>query len=262
MNDVRALVVGREDGIARRWVGHLRAQGVDVVLLSDGAEAVRRLILLEPHVVLLDSLLEGALDGFDTCRAIRSQSSTIILMAAAEVGPYEEVVALAVGADHLLAAESPAEVVVARIRALLRRSRGVQQLDAEAQAVAALASGSGEQSARRHSQFVPDDGSPWLGRGERIVDGDLAIDALAREVQIGGHRVAFTRIEFDLLATLARHPRHVFSRDQLMASAWEDPFDGSHVLDAHLSRMRGKVSAAGGERVAHSVRGVGFRLRS
>jgi DNA-binding response OmpR family regulator len=97
---------------------------------------------------------------------------------------------------------------------------------------------------------------------ERIVEGDLEIDLVAHEVRVAGATTELTRIEFDLLVTLARQPRRVFTREQLMASAWDEPFDGSHVLDTHLSRLRGKITGAGGERVAHAVRGVGYRLRS
>jgi DNA-binding response OmpR family regulator len=96
---------------------------------------------------------------------------------------------------------------------------------------------------------------------ERVVEGELEIDLAARDVRVAGTEVPLTRIEFDLLVTLALHPRRVLTREQLMVSAWDEPFDGSHVLDTHLSRLRRKILAAGGGRVAHAVRGVGYRLR-
>jgi DNA-binding response OmpR family regulator len=109
-------------------------------------------------------------------------------------------------------------------------------------------------------------GSPLTEQGrdgvaERLVVDDLEVDPISREVWVAGSPVMLTRIEFDLLVTLAEQPRRVFTREQLMQRAWGDAFDGSHVLDTHLSRLRCKVTAAGGRRVAHAVRGVGYRLR-
>ena len=290
MNDARLLIVGSESGVARGWIEPLREAGANIAVVADGASALRHLDLLEPELILLDLQLSGALDGFDTCRAIRARSATIVVMASATEGPYDEVVALAVGADHFIPGATPSEVVVARFRSLLRRARGALLVGSVA-AVGAPGTGhaaatnshgtahdrqrlapahaTGRADPRLRTERTPAQarlpiagGAGPDGPTERIVDGDLEIDLAAREVRVGGVDVALTRIEFDLLATLARHPRRVFSRDQLMASAWEVPFDGSHVLDAHLSRMRGKIVAAGGERVAHAVRGVGYRLRA
>ena len=288
MNDARLLIVGREDGVARGWTDHLREAGANISVVGDGASALRHLSMLESELILLDLRLEGPHDGFDTCRAIRARSATIIAVASASDGPYDEVVALAVGADHFIPADTPAEVVVARLRTLLRRARGAVLVDAAVGAsgpggpggptgtgVPALErdrsrtgartgarNGVHVRSAARSAQLTLMGGAGPDTLAERIVDGDLEIDLVAREVTVCGAPVALTRIEFDLLVALARHPRRVFTRDQLMASAWEEAFDGSHVLDAHLSRLRGKITAAGGERVAHAVRGVGYRLRA
>ena len=212
VNDARVLTVGSESGVARGWIGPLREAGANISVVADGASALRHLDLLEPELILLDLHLSRTLDGFDTCRAIRARSATIIVMASPREGPYDEVVALAVGADHFVPGATAPEVV----------------------------------------------GAPGPGHAAATNSHGTAHD----RQRVGGVDVALTRIEFDLLATLARHPRRVFSRDRLMASAWEVPFDGSHVLDAHLSRMRGRITAVGGERVAHSVRGVGYRLRA
>jgi len=282
VNDARVLVVGGESGVARAWLDDLRGAGANVAVVGDGAAALRHLALIEPEIILLDLRLPGPIDGFDTCRAIRTRSPAIVVMAAETVGVYDEVVALAVGADHFIHSQTGPEVVIARLRSLIRRARGAVLVDA-----ALGAAGTVEQRtpvAARRGPVSRNGHHPDGLRGdqvqrpaqlallngangtdpvaERIQDGDLDIDLVAREVRVGGTLVQLTRIEFDLLVTLARHPRRVFSREQLMASAWDEPFDGSHVLDAHLSRMRGKVGEAGGERVAHSVRGVGYRLRA
>jgi len=280
MKDIRLLVVGGESGVARGWIDHFRDTGANVTVVGDGAGAVRRLPMIGPDLVIIDLELPGKLDGFDTCRAIRSVSPVPVVVVAATAGPYDEVVALAVGADHFVSADTVVEVVVARLRSIVRRVRGdvvaafgaAGDEAASGRALPAVRSArplSGSVVRRRRSSAEP--GSPQLkligGAGpdvldERIVDDELEIDLIAREARVAGVDVSLTRIEFDLLATLARHPRRVFTREQLMASAWDQPFDGSHVLDTHLSRLRGKILDAGGERIAHAVRGVGYRLRA
>jgi DNA-binding response OmpR family regulator len=296
MIDARVLVVGREDGVVRGWVDHLREGGANLAVVGDGASAMRHLAMLEPEVVLLDVRLSGGPDGFDTCRAIRSRSGSIVVLAAERAGAYDEVVALAVGADAYVALDVPVEIVSARLRALVRRARGEVLPDRRLGGHDGHASGNGAAISSRNGSAraahnggadgrvlvgarsgafagrggtsgarvsaAPTVGIPGLGADERIVEGDLEIDLVAREVRVDGATTELTRIEFDLLVTLARQPRRVFTREQLMASAWDEPFDGSHVLDTHLSRLRGKITAAGGERVAHAVRGVGYRLRT
>ena len=304
MTDARLMVVGREDGIVRGWVDPLRDAGGNVTVVPDGEGAVRHLAMLEPEIILIDIRLGAGMDGFDTCRAIRSTSSAIVILAATRAGPYDEVVALSVGADHYVPQDTPVEVVIARMRSLMRRTRGdivaAAAIGSEAERHAAAngrhdrngraasnghaasngrvpvgalaaASRSGAVATGVRQALAGPAGPPGYagtsgaldvaGATERVVEGDLEIDLVAREVRVAGSIASLTRIEFDLLVTLAQQPRRVFTREQLMASAWEEPFDGSHVLDTHLSRLRGKITEAGGERVAHAVRGVGYRLR-
>ena len=265
--DARLLVVGGSSCVAMSWIDELVAAGAKVDVVGSGTDALRHLELLQPDVVLIDVHLPGPLDGFDTCRAIRSRSSTLVVFATSRPAPFDEVVALAVGGDHFFESETPVPIVVARLRSLLRRSQGLIHADA-----LAGVSGSTGGSVRddrdgdrpggvdRSGRFGDQNGDAD-GMEERVTDGDLEIDLVAREVRVNGELTDLTRIEFDLLVTLARSPRRVFTREQLMASAWDQPFDGSHVLDSHLSRLRRKIDGAGGERIAHSVRGVGYRLR-
>ena len=280
MRDARIVLIGQESCSARAWVDDLRGAGADVTLIADGASALRHLPMLEPDLVLLDLDLDGPLDGFETCRAIRTQTCAPIAIAGASAGAYDEVIALAVGADHFIVGGTPVEVVVARVRALIRRVRSdvlaasppspPQSSPPSSRPSARPASRTMARSARaraaagghQQAQLTLMGGAGPEMLDELIVDEELEIDLVAREVRVSGVEVALTRIEFDLLVTLARHPRRVLTRDQLMAGAWEEPFDGSHVLDAHLSRLRGKITKAGGPRVAHAVRGVGYRLRA
>ena len=278
MRAARLVLIGRESCIARAWVDELRGAGADVTLIADGASALRHLAMLEPDVILLDLDLDGPLDGFETCRAMRTRTGAPIAVAAASAGAYDEVIALAVGADHFIAGDTPVEVAIARVRALIRRVRGdvlSEVVEVAESSPERTSTGSASRSGTRprtgaravtsghqQAQLTLMGGAGPEGLDERIVDDELEIDLIAREVRVGGVEVALTRIEFDLLVTLARHPRRVLTRDQLMAGAWDEPFDGSHVLDAHLSRLRGKIGRAGGQRVAHAVRGVGYRLRA
>lgn len=248
--DARLLVVGGTSCIALSWVDGLVAAGARVDVVGNGTDALRHLELLQPDIVLVDVNLPGPLDGFDTCRAIRSRSRTLVVFATSRPAPFDEVVALAVGGDHFFESETPIPIVVARLDSLLRREQGLVRADAVAGGV----------DPTGHSDSVAGDADA-AGRHERVTEGDLEIDLVAREVRVNGELADLTRIEFDLLVTLARSPRRVFTREQLMESAWDQPFDGSHVLDSHLSRLRHKIDGAGGERVAHSVRGVGYRLR-
>jgi DNA-binding response OmpR family regulator len=315
MNGSRLLVVGQADGVARGWLEPLRSAGANVAVVGDGAEALRHLDMIEPELILIDLRLSGPIDGFDTCRAIRARSAAAIVIASTSDGAYDELVALAVGADHYLHADTTVEVVEARLRSLTRRARGEvvpdqlvsargadpdttavssggtagtrpgavgprtatlgARLGTAGRWVAAAEHGAVMNGTRTGRGRTGGDGSAGTavrglahvpsgpdGPTERIVDGELVIDLVAREVHVGETLVELTRTEFDLLVALASHPRRVLSRDQLMMSAWDEPFDGSHVLDTHLSRMRCKILRAGGGRVAHAVRCVGYRLRA
>lgn len=258
--DARLMIVGGPSCVAMSWVEELVGEGARVDVVADGSEALRHLNLLQPDAVLIDMHLPGQLDGFDTCRAIRSRSSTLVVFTTSRPAPFDEVVALAVGGDHFFSGDTPIAVVIARLCALLRRSQGE-----ELEVMVSGSAGPGDTMvANGDAAYVGSyravDG-PGTGL-DLLADGDLEMDLIGREVRINGVLTALTRIEFDLLATLARVPRRVFSRESLMESAWDEPFDGSHVLDSHLSRLRRKIDGVGGARVAHAVRGFGYRLRS
>jgi len=259
--DVRLLVVGGPQCIALGWTDDFVAAGMTVKTVTNGSDALRHLELLEPDVLVIDVHLDGDLDGFDTCRAIRSRSEAIVIFVAACPGPFDEVVSLAVGGDHFLTASTPGPIVTAHVRALLRRARGAVRVDGQGSHDGS-ASGSANGSSNGSSNGAAPHADGPLDELQRVTEGDLEIDVVAREVRVKGEPAHLTRIEFDLLVTLARNPRRVFTREQLMMGVWGEPFDGSHVLDTHLSRLRRKIDSVGGDRVAHAVRGVGFRLRS
>jgi DNA-binding response OmpR family regulator len=306
MDGVGILLVSAEGGVVRSWNGALSDTGADVRIVNDGAAALQHLDLLTPDVILIDLDLPGTLSGLDSCRAIRSHSDAIVVLVASEMETFDEILALAVGADHFFAAGESERLVIARLESLVRRARGLLRVPTGVAAGLATASSASPSTplststctagtdcsrsrsfgrlvgrsavrgsvqsyprmnaADRGGQLTTWTGPPIVRDGrdgsvERIVVDDLEIDVDAREVWVAGTPVTLTKIEFDLLVTLAEQPRRVFTREQLMERAWGDPFDGSHVLDTHLSRLRCKVKGAGGERVAHALRGVGYRLR-
>lgn len=248
--DAGVLVVGPVDGVVRSWIDGLTASGANVSVVSGGLEALRAFEIIAPDVVLIDVELGGEVDGFDLCREIRQRSDVLVVFGASTPVSADELVALAVGADGFFSDDITFPIVLAHLSSLLRRSRG-RMTSSTAD------SSSGPLGAGADVGIEADAGS--LGR---IIDAELDIDLVAREVRVDGSITALTRIEFDLLVTLARSPRRVFSRGQLMEALWDRPSGSDHLLDTHLSRLRTKLSAAGGQRVAHAVRGVGFRLRT
>jgi DNA-binding response OmpR family regulator len=250
MVGVRTLLVGGDDGPVEDLVDRMRELSADVVVVADGPTALRHLRLIEPEMILIRKPLPGALDAFETCRALRSVTDAILVIFATVLSPHDEIVALAVGADHLLPFDMPLDLAIARLRALVRRKQGMLLVSGDASVVAS----------RRPVALMG--GSVAEELDDRLEEGDLQLDLLAREARVGGELVELTRIEFDLLAALAHHPRRVLTRDELKQAVWGTTFDGSHVLDAHLSRLRCKIRHAGGEKVAHAVRGVGYRLRA
>jgi len=297
--DATLLVVGTDTCVATSWIEGLTRAGAVVETVVEGADALRRLEELDPDVVLLDVHLSGRLDGFETCRGIRALSAAIVVFVATDPEPYDEVVALAVGGDHYFSCRTPMPIVVARLRSLLRRARGSVMPHGPVRPEPDAPAPDAVRPSAQHGPDLPSattagpldaraterdghvavelDGHVAIelggsGRGmpehngagstcDRLVDGDLEIDLVAREVRVDGALTSLTRTEFDLLVTLASEPRRVFTREQLLERVWDVPFDGSHVLDAHMSRLRGKIGEAGGGRVAFAVRGVGFRLR-
>jgi DNA-binding response OmpR family regulator len=266
MDGIRTMLVGDEDGPASELVDRLRESTATVSVVADGAAALQHLDMLEPGLILIQQPLVGRLEAFETCRVLRSRTDAVLVIVSADPGPHDELVALAVGADLLLLADAPLDVAAARLRALVRRARGEVLIGIESYAAAPS---SRSENGNGHVRAVSDTQWGMLPRGgagtgqlvERIVSGDLEIDLLAHEVTVAGRPVDVTRIEFDLLVALARSPRRVLTREQLIEAVWDAPVDSSHVLDAHLSRLRCKIGQAGGERIAHAVRGIGYRLR-
>ncbi len=169
-------------------------------------------------------------DGRDICRALRRNSSVPILMLTARGTEADRIVGLELGADDYVVKPFSGAEVIARIRAILRRS-------------AAPAEG----------------GEPPPGP---VTVGDLNVDFAARRAHLGGTELQLSRKEFDLLAELIRHAGRVVTREQLMDRVWDENWFGStKTLDVHVRWLRQKLGDDPAEpRFVHTVRGVGFRF--
>ena len=222
------LVVEDEEDIAVPLMRTLEREGYAVSRASSGAEAVALVIGEAPAVVILDLGLPD-MDGIDACRQMRSGGYTGgIIMVTARAGELDRVVGLDVGADDYLAKPFGLAELLARVRALLRRSTIV----------------------------VTNDTTVTTASG-------LKIDAASRRVHLGERELALTAKEFDVLAVLASHHDKVVPRETLMNQVWDQNWYGStKTLDVTIGRLRSKLEAAeAGERVV-AIRGVGFRLET
>jgi len=227
MSSFEVLVVEDEEDIAIPLVRTLEREGYTVASVSSGEDAIVRVGEVQPAVVILDLGLPD-MDGLDVCRRLRAGGfEGGIIMVTARAGELDRVVGLDVGADDYLSKPFGLAELLARVRALLRRS-----------------------SARA------DEGSLETASG-------LKIDVPSRRVTLEGAEIALTAKEFDVLALLATHRDHVVSRDTLMNQVWDENWFGStKTLDVTIGRLRGKLEAAGALERVVAIRGVGFRLET
>jgi DNA-binding response OmpR family regulator len=225
---VARLVLVDDDANLRHTLGYaLRQEGFDVVVAEDGERGLEAFRQQRPDVVLLDVMLPNV-DGFEVCRRIRRESDVPILMLTARDTEVDKVVGLELGADDYLAKPFSTRELVARVRALLRRTR---------QTVAPT--------------------------GQRLESAGLLLDSGRHRVTLEGREIALKPKEFDLLAFLMAHPGQVFGREQLLASVWGYDFAGdSRTVDTHVKTLREKLSDdAERPKWIDTVRGVGYRFR-
>ena len=202
----------------------LRREGYEVTVAYDGEQGWERYREESPELVVLDANMPG-IDGMELCRRIREVAATPVIMLTARTDEADVVRALGLGADDYITKPFSPRQLVARVKAVLRRSR----------------------------------------RGEAppaaVLDfGRLAIDVRAREVRVDGRSVALPAREFDLLQHFAEHPRQVFTREQLLERFW-DGFGDPHTLTVHVGRIREKIEEDPAHpRLIVTVWGVGYRF--
>ena len=231
---LRVLVVDDEQALAKVVGSYLEREGFIVDLAYDGPSAVTAAQDHRPDLVVLDLMLPG-LDGIEVCRQIRVFSDAYIIMLTARDEEVDKVVGLSVGADDYLVKPFSPREMIARVRAMLRRPRTVGGLAPDPQS---------------HSEL------------EALIVGDLVVDTVAHRALLGGATLDLTRTEFDLLATMAAHPRAAFARRQLIDAVWGPEWYGDeHVVDVHVGHLRRKLGDdANSPTHIRTVRGVGYGM--
>jgi two-component system, OmpR family, response regulator MprA len=222
---MRVLVVDDERAVRESLRRALELEGYDVELAEDGQKALDRLEAEpDPDAVILDVLMP-AVDGLEVCRHLRTSGSRLpVLMLTARAEVENRVAGLDAGADDYVTKPFALEELLARLRAILRRTSD--------------------------------------GSGESLRFADLELDPRTREVRRGGEPIELTRTEFSLLELFLLNPRQVLTRSLIFERVWGYDFGaGSNSLDVYIGYLRRKTEAGGKPRLIQTVRGVGYALR-
>jgi two-component system response regulator MprA len=222
---MKILVVDDERAVRESLRRALELEGYEIELAGDGTEALYRLESSEePDAMILDVLMPGV-DGLEVCRRLRGTGSRLpVLMLTARTEVEDRVAGLDAGADDYVTKPFALEELLARVRALLRRTTDED--------------------------------------GEVLRFADLELDPGTREIRRGGRRIELTQTEFSLLELFLRNPRQVLTRSVIFERVWGYDFGfGSNSLDVYIGYLRRKTEADGEPRLIQTVRGVGYALR-
>jgi two-component system response regulator RstA len=204
------LIVEDDQRLAELTQEYLQGNGLQVAIESDGARAAARILKEQPDLVVLDLMLPGE-DGLSICRKVRGQFAGPILMLTARTDDMDEVLGLEMGADDYVCKPVRPRVLLARIRALLRRSEG----GAEA---------------------------PTAENQRRLEFGPLVIDSAMREAWLRGESIELTSAEFDLLWLLVANAGRILSREEIFTALRGIEYDGQdRSIDVRISRIRPKI---------------------
>lgn len=223
----KILVVDDNPKIVEVLSAYLRDAGFEVMTASDGPHALEVAASAQPDLALLDIMLPG-IDGIELTRRFQREHDLPVILVTARTGEIDRLIGLEVGADDYISKPFSPREVVARVKAVLRRL---------------------ERSESR-------------GPDEVLRVGDLVIDLGGRVVSVANEPVQLTRTEFDLLATMAARPGHVYTRMQLMEAAQGVAFEGyERTIDAHVKNLRRKLGDDPKEpRFVQTVFGVGYKI--
>ena len=221
---MRVLVVDDDPAVSGALNRALRLEGYEVSLAPDGPTALEQIAIRPPEALVLDIGLPG-IDGLEVCRRLRAaDDDTPVLMLTARDAISDRVEGLDAGADDYLVKPFALAELLARLRALLRRR--------------------------------PEDSD------EVLRFSDLVLDPVTREARRGERTFTLTRIEYDLLELLLRHPRQVLTRELILDRVWGYTFDsGTNSLAVYIGYLRRKTELEGEHRLIHTARGVGYVLR-
>jgi len=219
----RILIIEDDEGIVRVLRRALSYEGYTVDTALDGENGLHLARDHHPDLVILDLMLPG-MDGIEVCQRLRSGGSTPILMLTAKDAVQDRVQGLDAGADDYMTKPFELDELLARLRALLRRTQ--------------------------------------LDRAPVLSFLDLILDTSTRQASRKGRVIPLTAKEYDLLELFLRHPRQVLTREMIFDRVWGYDFGGeSNVLDVYIRYLRQKLESEGEQRLIHTVRGVGYVLR-
>ena len=225
---MKLLVVDDERAVRESLRRALELEGYEIELAADGSEALSVLQEEEPQpdAVILDVLMPGV-DGLEVCRRLRASGNRVpVLMLTARDEVENRVAGLDAGADDYVTKPFALEELLARVRALLRRTTNGD------------------------------------GSGEVLTFADLELAIGTRDVRRGSRQIDLTRTEFALLELFLRNPRQVLTRSIIFERVWGYDFGfASNSLDVYIGYLRRKTEAGGEPRLIHTVRGVGYALR-
>ncbi len=218
----RVLLIDDDQKIISLLKRGLAYEGFEVYTAADGEAGLIAAKKYQPHLVLLDITMPGV-DGFEVCRRLRLLDDIAIIMLTARDDVADKVNALGLGADDYVPKPFSFDELVARIRAVLRRHTGSQEL---------------------------------------LSYSNLELNQVTHEVHRNGKAMELTMREYNLLLMLMRHPRQVLTRDRLLEQVWGYDADlETNVLEVHIGHLRQKLEAHGDSRVIQTIRGVGYVLK-
>ena len=230
--DTKSVLVVDDDPVLREMVAfNLRREGYESIIAADGMQAINAIRRGEPSAIVLDLMMPG-MDGLEVCRLVRRESDVPILILTAREEELDKVLALEIGADDYMTKPFSMRELLARVKALLRRSekaKPAQTLD------------------------------PLV----RLVRGKLEIVPAKHEVRVDGRVVTMTAKEYLLLQLLASHPGIVFTRDTLLERVWHFEYPGAttRTVDVHVNSLRKKIeNDPSNPHYIQTVRGVGYRF--
>ncbi len=198
-------------------------EGYQVEIEEDGLSGLERYKILQPDLVVLDWILPG-LDGLEVCRRIRMQSSLPIMMLTGKENTEDRVLGLDAGADDYMVKPYDVKELLARIRALFRRSH--------------------------------------MDQSPTLTFNDLVLDTSTRQAARNNRTIHLTAKEYDLLEMFIRHPKQILTREVIFDKVWGYDFGGeSNVLDVYIRYLRKKLEIKGESRLIYTVRGVGYVMK-
>ncbi|WP_026693683.1 response regulator transcription factor [Peribacillus kribbensis] len=229
----KVLVVDDEESIITLLQYNLQQSGYDVITAMDGREGLTKASEEEPDMIILDVMLPE-MDGIEVCKQLRQQKMDVpILMLTAKDDEFDKVLGLELGADDYMTKPFSPREVIARIKAILRRTQVQKE---------ALEQDSGD--------------------GELLKLGDLKVYPERYEAYFEGNQLELTPKEFELLLYLARNKGRVLTRDQLLSAVWNYDFAGdTRIVDVHISHLREKIETNTKKPVyIKTIRGLGYKL--